>query len=369
MFRRILALIIKELQAQFRDPKSRQLLIVPVIVQICIFPFAATLEVKNVSIAVFNQDSGAASIEIMQRFSMTKFFSKPQITHSVKEIREAIDNQRVLLALVFPIDFSRNIAAGKPASVQLIIDGRRSNSAQISASYIQEIIDSYQRDIQIQSASQSLSSPISIRNWFNSNLDYKWFILPGLIGLISSIGCLGVTSMAIAREREQGTLEQLFVSPLSPGSIMTGKIIPAVIIAIMQSTIILIACIYFYGIAFQGSLFLLYFCLFFYALSLAGVGLLISISSNNQQQALIGVFGFLVPAILLSGYIAPIENIPEPLQSFTWINPFRHFIEISKGVYLKGLDFTQVWHNLWPLFVIAFVTLSLSYVIFRSWLK
>lgn len=369
MFRRILALILKELQAQFRDPKSRQLLIVPVIVQICIFPFAATLEVTNVDIAVFNQDSGAASIEIMQRFSNTKFFSKPKITHSIKEIREAIDNQQVLLAVVFPIDFSRNIAAGKPASMQLIIDGRRSNSAQISASYIQEIVDSYKQDIQIQSLNQTLTSPISIRNWFNSNLDYKWFILPGLIGLISSIGCLGVTSMAIAREREQGTLEQLFVSPLSPGYIMTGKIVPAIIIAVMQSSIILIACIFFYRIAFQGSLLLLYFCLIFYALSLTGIGLLISAASSSQQQALIGVFGFLVPAILLSGYIAPIENIPEPLQSITWINPFRHFITICKGIYLKGFDFALVWHDLWPLFVIAFITLSLSYVIFRGWLK
>lgn len=368
MFRRIWALIIKELQAQFRDTKSRHLLIFPVIIQIGIFPFAATLEVNNTNIAIYNQDSGANSVELVQRFSRTKSFHKPKIIHSQNEIHEAINNQHALLAIVIPSDFSRNIASGKQATIQLIMDGRRSNAAQISASYIREIVDNYKKDIQIQPASNA-SPAISIRNWFNPNLHYKWFILPGLLAIISSIGCLGVTSMAIAREREQGTLEQLFVSPLTPGYIMAGKIVPAIIIAIMQASIILIASILLYRVPFQGSLLLLYFCLLSYAFSLAGIGLLISCVSANQQQALLGVFGFLVPAILLSGYISPIENIPEPLQSFTWINPMRHFIVISKGIYLKGFDMALVWNDLWPLFVIASSTLSLSYVIFRRWLR
>ena len=210
---------------------------------------------------------------------------------------------------------------------------------------------------------------MSVHNWFNPNLEYQWFILPSLVAIITTIGCLIVTAMSIAREREQGTFEQLLVSPLTPGYIMIGKTIPALIIALMQASIILFASILLYRIPFQGSIMLLYLCLLCYALSLAGIGLLISSVSATQQQAFLGVFGFLMPAILLSGYVSPIENIPEPLQSITWINPVRHFIVISKGIYLKGFDMALVWTDLWPLLVIASITLSLSYIMFKRYLK
>jgi ABC-2 type transport system permease protein len=369
MFRRLLALIWKELQAQFRDADSRRLLILPVILQVALFPFAATLEVKNNTIAVYNQDIGANSIELLQRLAKAKSFTTLKMLHSIGEVRDTIDNQRALLVVAFPSDFSRNIASGKTATVQAIFDGRRSNTAQIAASYVQEIVDNYQTDLQLQNKSQGPISTISLHNWFNPNLEYQWFILPSLVAIITTIGCLTVTAMSIAREREQGTFEQLLVSPLTPGYIMIGKTIPALIIALMQASIILFASILLYRIPFQGSLTLLYLCLLCYALSLAGIGLLISSVSATQQQAFLGVFGFLMPAILLSGYVSPIENIPEPLQSITWINPVRHFIVISKGIYLKGFDMAFVWTDLWPLLVIASITLSLSYIMFKRYLK
>ena len=369
MFRRLLALIWKELQAQFRDADSRRLLILPVILQVALFPFAATLEVKNNIIAIYNQDIGANSIELLQRLAKAKSFTKLKMLHSIGEVRDTIDNQRALLVVAFPSDFSRNIASGKTATVQAIFDGRRSNTAQIAASYVQEIVDNYQTDLQQQNMSQGPISTISVHNWFNPNLEYQWFILPSLVAIITTIGCLIVTAMSVAREREQGTFEQLLVSPLTPGYIMIGKTIPALIIALMQASIILFASILLYRIPFQGSLMLLYLCLLCYALSLAGIGLLISSVSATQQQAFLGVFGFLMPAILLSGYVSPIENIPEPLQSITWINPVRHFIVISKGIYLKGFDMALVWTDLWPLLVIASITLSLSYIMFKRYLK
>lgn len=369
MFRRLLALIWKELQAQFRDADSRRLLILPVILQVALFPFAATLEVKNNTIAIYNQDIGANSIELLQRLAKAKSFTKLKMLHSIGEVRDTIDNQRALLVVAFPSDFSRSIASGKTATLQAIFDGRRSNTAQIAASYVQEIVDNYQTDLQLQNMSQGPISTISVHNWFNPNLEYQWFILPSLVAIITTIGCLIVTAMSVAREREQGTFEQLLVSPLTPGYIMIGKTIPALIIALMQASIILFASIVFYRIPFQGSLMLLYLCLLCYAISLAGIGLLISSVSATQQQAFLGVFGFLMPAILLSGYVSPIENIPEPLQSITWINPVRHFIVISKGIYLKGFDMALVWTDLWPLLVIASITLSLSYIMFKRYLK
>jgi ABC-2 type transport system permease protein len=359
-------LIWKELQAQFRDADSRRLLIMPVIMQVALFPFAATLEVTNNTLAIYNQDSGRHSVELIQRFAKASAFPKLIMLHNMNEIKETINNQHAFLVLHFPSDFSRKIAVHGTATLQAIIDGRRSNSAQIALSYIQKIVENYNSFLQAQTIGQRPISVISVRNWFNPNLDFKWFVLPGLVALITTIGCLIVTAMSVAREREQGTFEQLLVSPLTPGYIMIGKIIPALIIASLQATIILFISIVLYQVTFQGSLVLLYACLLCYGLSLAGIGLLISAVCKTQQQAFLGVFSFLVPAILLSGFVAPIENIPEPLRSLTWFNPVRHFIVICKGIYLKGFDLALVWHNLWPLLVIASMTLGLAYIMFRN---
>jgi len=365
MFRRIWALILKELQTLLDDPKNRRLILLPVIIQAALFPFAATLEVKNNTLAVYNQDAGAHSIELIQQFAQAKAFPSLHILHSVNEVQDTINNQKALLVVSFPSDFSRNITAGKPAQIQLILDGRRSNAAQIAASYVQQIVEKYREDLQFKTTNQPLPSKIVVRNWFNPNLDYKWFILPSLIAMITTIGCLIVTAMSLSREREQGTFEQLLVSPLTPAYIMLGKTIPALVIALIQATIILLAGILIYRIPFQGSLVLLYLCLVCYGLSLSGIGLLISSICSTQQQAFLGVFGFMMPAVILSGFVSPIENMPEPLRSLTWINPLRHFIVIAKGIYLKGFDTALVWPHLWPLLVITLGTLSLAYVMFK----
>lgn len=369
MFRRLLALIWKELQAQFRDPDSRRLLFIPVILQVALFPFAATLEVKNNTIAIYNQDAGPHSIELMQRFVKAKSFPKLKVLHGMGEVQDTINNQHALVAVVFPSDFSRSIASGRSASIQAIYDGRRSNTAQIAASYLEEIVNNYITDLQMQNKNQQLVSSISVHNWFNPNLEYQWFILPSLVAIITTIGCMIFTALSVSREREQGTFDQLLVSPLTPGYIMIGKTVPALIIALLQASIILFASIFLFRVPFQGSLILLYVCLSCYAFSLAGVGLLISSICATQQQAFLGVFGFLMPAILLSGYVSPIENIPEPLQSMTWINPVRHFIVISKGIYLKGFDLSLVWPDLWPLLIIGVITWFFAYMIFTRYLK
>lgn len=363
---RLLALILKELQSLLRDRQTRFILIMPVLMQVILFPFAATLEVTNATIAVYSEDAGKASIELTQRFAKAKAFSNVLLLNGAQEIAPTIDQQKALLLVRFPTDFSRRLAAGDGTSLQIILDGRRSNSAQIAANYVQQIVGQYQQEIAPTPTVQGQGqSGLVIRNWYNPNLDYKWFVVPSLIAMIVTIGVLIVTSLSVAREREQGTLEQLLVSPLAIWQIFIGKAVPAMIIAIFQASIVLAIGIFFYQIPFAGSLMLFYGAMLVYTLSLVGFGLLISSLCATQQQAFIGVFVFMMPAILLSGYVSPVENMPVWLQDLIWINPIRHFTDITKQIYLKDADFSIIWGSLWPLLVITITTGSLAYRMFR----
>jgi ABC-2 type transport system permease protein len=365
MFSRILTLIIKELEMLLQDRQSRMVLIMPVLLQLALFPFAATLEVRNNTLAIFNEDSGFESAELMQRFSQTEAFSQLLTLYSEADVRYAIDNQEALIVIRFPPDFSRAIAAGRPSKIQAILDGRRSNSGQIALGYVQQIVNDY-IDEQLESRQKHAPSSLVVRHWFNPNLDYVWHILPSLIAIITSINSLIVTALSVAREREQGTLDQLLISPLTPGLIMIGKIIPAILVAVMQGTIILLGAIFVYRVPFEGSFLLLYSSMIFYCLALAGFGLLISSVCATQQQAFLGVFSFLMPAILLSGYTSPVDNMPRWLQYLDWINPVRHFIVIVKGLFLKDIGTIAVLHSLYPLLIIAIVTLIAANWLFRN---
>jgi ABC-2 type transport system permease protein len=324
---------------------------------LAVFPFAATLEVKNNTLAIYNEDSGRESWELMQRFSQARAFTQLLTPHSENEVRRIIDNQQALIVLRFPPDFSRNVAAGRAADVQAILDGRRSNSGQIALGYVQQIITDYTAE-RLDSRQETAPSVLVVRHWFNPNLDYVRHILPCLIAIITSINALVVTALSIAREREQGTLDQLLVSPLTPGMIMVGKIIPAILVAGVQGTIVLLGAIFLYRIPFEGSLLPLYGGMVAYSLALAGVGLLISSVCATQQQAFLGVFSFLMPAILLSGFATPVDNMPLWLQRLDWLNPLRHFIVIVKGLFLKDFGYVALLRSLYPLLVIGIGTLG-----------
>ena len=364
MYHRLWTLIRKELQSLLREPQTRAILILPVLIQVILFPFAATLEVTNATIAVYNEDNGRHAVELTQRFAKAKAFSHVVLLQNPRQIQPTIDQQKALLLIRFPADFSRNIAQFKKANVQIILDGRNSNSAQIAANYLQQIIENYQQEL-ITGKPKPNNSELVIRNWYNPNLEYKWFVVPSLIAMITTIGVLIVTSLSVAREREQGTLDQLLVSPLATWQIFVGKAVPALIVATFQASIVLGVGIWAYQIPFAGSLLLFYFAMTIYGLSLVGFGLLISAMCSTQQQAFIGVFVFMMPAILLSGYVSPVENMPVWLQNLTWVNPIRHFTDITKQIYLKDASMKIIWQSLWPLLVIAASTGSAAYAMFR----
>jgi ABC-2 type transport system permease protein len=348
---RVRALIVKEMQAILRDKQARFLFIGPVVLQLAIFPFASTLEVKNNTIGIWNEDNGAAA------------FTQVLYVHSEAELRETMDRQKALLVLRFASDFSREVSRGRPAAVQAILDGRRSNSAQVALGYVRQIIDGFMPAANPPRA--PTLSKVIVRSWFNPNLDYVFHIIPCLVAIITTISTLAVTGLSVAREREQGTFDQLLVSPLTPGMIMVGKTVPALLVATIQASIITAAGVFIYRIPFQGSIALLYGSIFFYTLAVAGFGLFISSVCATQQQAFLGVFSFMMPAVLLSGFPSPVDNMPRWLQWLDWFNPLQHFIIIVKGVFLKDISALALAHALWPLLIIAALTLSAANWIFR----
>ncbi|NEX75155.1 ABC transporter permease [Aeromonas rivipollensis] len=358
MLIRLWWLIRKELQALMGNTQGRFLLIMPVLLQTALFPFAATLEVTGNTLAIYDQDGGAQSRELIERLTHMPAFTTVMPVAGEAGMTDAITGQQALIGLIIPQDFSRRLARGDTAKVQLIIDGRRSNGGQVAAGYINQVIARWQ--------SEGKGLPeLTVRHLYNPNIEFSWHILPSLVAIITTIGCLIVTALSVAREREEGTFDQLLVSPLTAGWIMAGKAVPGILVAVGQGTIVALAARFLYQVPFGGSTTLLMAGMVCYGLALAGIGLFISSLCSTQQQAFLGVFSFMVPAVILSGYVSPIENMPLLFQWLAAVDPLSHFILLLKGVFLKDLGWSAAWPLLWPLLAIAGVSLSLALAMFR----
>lgn len=361
----MVSLLVKELLVVLRDPRSRTLLVGPPLVQLVVFAFAATLEIKNADIIVLNRDEGSAGAELVRRIEGSPTFRSVAAARDPADVQSAIDRQRVIAAVEISPSFSRDVARARPPSVQLLLDGRRSNAAQIVDGYLSEIIGSFIADAN-QRARRGAAVPRVIeRNWFNSNLEFQWFSVPGLIGIIALLIGLILTSLSVARERELGTFDQLMVAPLRTHEILLGKMLPPLVIGIVLVTLYIVATVVIFGVPLRGSLILLYSSAVFFLAAVIGVGLFISSLATTQQQAILGAFLFMAPAILLSGFATPIDNMPVWLQYVTLADPLRYFLVIVRGVFLKGMSFTDVARNTGPLVVIAVVTLSAAAWLFR----
>jgi ABC-2 type transport system permease protein len=365
MWIRIRALILKETLAVLRDPKNRIALIAPPLMQLALFSFTGTLEVKNVTIGVLNQDAGKGSIELTQRFAGSPNFNRVQFVRSPEQLRDLIDRQSVLMGVQIPPDFSRRLTENRSPEIQLLLDGRRSNASQIAQGYLTSIVEQFNTDQRVAASITGEPVIVAARNWFNPNLDYLWFTVPSLVALITLQVSMNVTTMSVAREREMGTFDQLLVSPLQPIEIMLGKMVPAFILALAEATLFVVVAVLIFRIPFQGSLPLLYLGLIVFISSVVGIGLFISALAKTQQQALLGTFVVLFPALLMSGYASPIENMPGWLQPFTYVNPVRYMMVIVKGVFLKDMPFGEVWANTWPMLLIAAGTLGAATWLFR----
>ena len=364
MFQRIWSLIIKELLASARDPQTRWVVLFSPPFLLVIYAFAITQEISSVTLGVYTQDRGVEARELISRFEGSPTFEEILYLRRDADIAAAIDSRSVDLVLRIGPDFSRQLERGEPAKVQLILDGRASNAAQILAGYSGRIVQDFNEDQATALGVPTLTKVVT-RVWYNPNLDPLWSAVPALFAVLTAIVGFMVSALSIARERELGTFEQLLVSPLRPTEILIGKAVPALMIALASATAMLILGWLVLDVPLRGSLLLLYASMIIYLAAIIGIGLFISSLAATQQQAIIGLFIYMMPAVLLSGYATPVANMPDWLQALNESNPIMHFIVISKAVYMKDAPAELFFHHTWPMAVIAVVTLTAGAWLFR----
>ena len=361
MLNRLYHLIIKELLAALRDPKARIVVIGPPLIQLFVLSFTVTQEVKNISLGIYNKDTGKEGYALAQRFEQSSLVSRVVTITSQHEIDPMIDRQVVMGVLVIPQDFSRRVYSEQTAEVQILLDGRRTNAASVVGGYVNKIINMFFNE----SAQKRIGIQVVTRNWFNVNLNPRQTTVPSLVCVLATILGVMIAGLSIARERETGTFEQLLVSPLTPFEILVGKAIPAVFLAISSAIMMVGLTVFVLGIPFQGAFWLLMASMFIFLLSVVGVGLFISSLAMTQQQAILGVILVLPASIMLSGFATPVENMPIWLQYCTVVNPVRWYLIIVKGVFLKGMELQEVMLNSIPLIFLSFATLAAATVMFK----
>lgn len=366
MWQRIAALMRKEFLAVLKDRRSRFLLVLPPLIQVLVFGYAATFDLNNVTYAVFDEDRGAAARALAAAFRGSTKFSEAASVASVGEIAPLVDSRQVLLVVHVGPQFSRDLLSGKGASLQVIVDGRNSNTALIALNYARSIVNRFNEQW---SEARGLPKPpaqLLTRAWFNPNLESRWFFLPGIVGAITLLITMLLTALSVAREREQGTFDQLLVTPLRPAEILLGKALPGFLIGLAEATVIILVATLWFRIPLLGSLLVLYAGLALFLLSAVGVGLMVSSLAVTQQQGLLGAFLVMVPAIILSGFATPIANMPPAVQMITLVDPLRYFLVILRKVFLEGVGFDVLLPEMWPMAVIAAVALSLAGWLFRN---
>ncbi|OYY73209.1 MAG: antibiotic ABC transporter permease [Gammaproteobacteria bacterium 28-57-27] len=366
MWQRIIALSIKEFQALLRDPRSRFVIIIPPLLQLLVFSFAATFDLNHVPLAVYNQDGSQAAQALIARFTGSQHFTLTAPIEREADIPQRINEQDALMVLNIGPRFEHHLLVDRPASVQIIIDGRNSNTAAIALGYASTIVQDFNTDWQQDHGLPALPSVMQTRAWFNPNLESRWFIIPGIVGLLMLVVVMVVTALSVAREREQGTFDQLLVTPLRPFEILVAKAIPGMVIGLLEATAIILLAVTVFAVPLHGSLLTLYTGIALFLLSATGVGLMISALSATLQQAVLGVFLFLVPAVILSGFATPIANMPPLVQDLTLINPLRYFMVILRSVFLEGSSFDGLIDQFWPLGVIGLSTLAFAGWLFRN---
>jgi len=370
---RLPALIVKEVLAVWRDPKSRMVLIVPPLLQLFLFAYAATFDVENADLAVLNRDMSAESRDLVARFTASDGFEAVRRLDRVEQIAPTIDGKNALAVLHISPDFADRLKRGQPASLQLILDGRRANSAQVAAGYARQIVADFTRDLRARgtvarTGGQAAAGPpaeLVTRAWFNPALHSQWFIVPGLVGTLAMVVVVLVAGLSVARERELGTFEQLMVTPLRPVELLIGKSVPAFAFGMVQGVAITAIAVVWFDMPLRGSVALLLLSLAVFLVSAIGIGLMISAYARTQQQAIVGAFLFLMPAVVLSGFATPIANMPDFVQAITYADPLRYFLVIVRGIFLRDLPLDLVLEQLWPMAAIGAVTGTIATWLFR----
>jgi len=372
MFERARAIFIKEFKQIFRDPRMKTVIFITPLVQIILFGYAANKDITYVPTAIFDRDNTSESRELLRRFTFSKYFIPEYYINSSKQQNKVLDRGEANVVIRIDRGFGRNIRANKDAAIQLAFDGTDSNTAMIVMGYANTIISDYYYQLleeEAASAGKGGSIPkvdLRDRAWFNGNLVSRNYYLPGVIATIITMMSLLLTSMAIVKEKEIGTMEQLIVSPIRPVDLILGKLIPFALISLTQIALVTILGVLWFHIPLRGNIFLLIFSTCVYLFTTLGIGLFISTISSTQQEATMSVFLFYMPTILLSGFAYPIANMPQIVQWFTYLNPLRYFMVVIRSIFLKGIGLEFLWTQLVPLFIIGLVVISISALKFRK---
>jgi ABC-2 type transport system permease protein len=373
MFERLKAMLFKEFRQVLRDPRMKVTMFVAPIFQILVFGYAATTDVKNIPTAIYDLDNTPQSREIIRNFTSSKYFRVKQYIYNDKQLETLIDKSAASAVIRFNHGFAEKLNNGGDAEIQLILDGTDSSTASVIMSYAGSIIRQYSQkelDKRINILPLKIESFPSVdlraRVWFNENLESRFFYLPGVIAMLVTVMTLLLTSMAVVREKEIGTMEQLIVSPLRPTELILGKLIPFAIIAVIDVIFITVVGVFWFKLPIRGSVLLLFGSTFVYLITSLGMGLFISTISATQQEAMMSTFLFIFPANLLSGLIFPIANMPKIVQFITYLNPLRYFVVILRGIFLKGTGIEILWPQILALFLFGLTILSISIWRFRK---
>ncbi len=377
---RLKSMLIKEFIQTLRNPRMRVILFVPPILQLIVFGYAANTDLRNIPLGVYDLDNTPESRDLVKHFSSSGYFRTTLLAGNGREVRRRMDEGAVSAVLQINSDFARQSRQAQGTTVQVIVDGTDSNTASVVMTYVQQIVSEYSRGILVErirslpNIPNEMKRPFFLRGgialesraFFNPNLESRNYYVPGIMAFLIMLVTLILTCMAIVREREIGTMEQIIVSPLRPVELILGKTIPAALIGYMDAALVTLVGVFWFEVPIRGSLPLLFLGTTLYLLSTLGIGLFISTISRTQQQALMTMFFFFIPAILLSGFIFPIASMPEAVQYLTYLNPLRYYLIIIRGIFLKGNGFALLWPQMLSLAILGGLVFILSSLRFRK---
>ena len=374
MLGRLKQMLIKEFIQVFRDKRTRFLLFGPPIIQMMVFGYAATYEIRHVPAVVLDLDHSQESRELISLFSSSPYFDvQRQLTDS-RQIGDLIERGKTTVGLEIDAGFARNLRKGQTAPLQVIVDATNSNTALIASGYITQIAlgfaRNYQQDRINRIAPQLVEAIPSVelepRPWYNPGLSSRWFFVPGVIGSLTLVLVVTLTAFAVVREREIGTLEQIMVTPIRPAEFILGKTLPFFLIGLFDVSLIAVVGTLWFQVPFRGHISVLLTGSILFILCMLGVGLLISTVSSTQQQAMVTAFFFIMPAIAFSGFGFPISTMPQWMQYLTWLVPLRYFLVVLRGTYLKGVGFEILWPQMAAMAGLGFSLLTIAILRFHK---
>jgi len=367
MLERLWHMLVKEFIQILRDPRMKGVIVLMPIVQALVFGYAVTTDVRDVPTAIFDLDQSVESRELIARFVGSGYFREVARVTRDAEARRAVDDGSARVVLRFNHGFGAALRSGRTGTLQMILDGTDSNTAGIVLNYAGAIAAGYNDDVLVErlarrtgQAAVPAGATTATRAWFNANLDSRNFYVPGVIALIVTLITLMLSSMAVVREKEIGTIEQIMVTPITQTEFILGKTAPFALIAYLDVVLIAVISVFWFDVPIRGSLGLLFGATTLFLMSTIGVGLLISTVSRTQQQAMMSAFFYYFPAVLLSGFMFPIANMPVAVQWLTYVNPLRYYLVIIRGIFLKGVGPGVLWEPMAALAALGAASLFLA---------